>query len=150
MQEITVTTWNRKDTLTLKEHCIVLRRMNTERTVPLSQIISIEIKDPKSKMRPGMITIQLGGAPSSFVQLTSFLSVGDSGNIEFPHSYECLEDAHKIKDYVSHYTGEKQSAPSSGTVVSVVEEIRGLKGLLDDGIITQEEFDMKKKKLLEL
>ena len=35
-----------------------------------------------------------------------------------------------------------------GKVVSVVEEIRGLKGLLDDGILTQEEFDAKKRQLL--
>jgi len=33
-------------------------------------------------------------------------------------------------------------------VVSVVEEIRGLKGLMDDGIITAEEFEAKKRQLL--
>lgn len=150
MQEITVTTWNGKDSLTLKENCLELYWMNTERVVPLSQIISVEVKDPKSKLRPGMITIRVGDAPSTMVRLTSFMSVGDSGNIEFPHAYECLEDAHKIKDYIAHYAEKAQGAVASGTVVSVVEEIRGLKGLLDDGIITQEEFDAKKKQLLGL
>jgi predicted Zn-dependent peptidase len=36
----------------------------------------------------------------------------------------------------------------TGTVVSVVDEIRGLKQLLDDGILTEEEFTKKKKQLL--
>ena len=42
-----------------------------------------------------------------------------------------------------------QAAPE-GKVVSVVEEIRGLKELLDDGILTSEEFDAKKRQLLGL
>lgn len=33
-------------------------------------------------------------------------------------------------------------------VVSVVDEIRGLKQLLDEGILTEEEFAAKKKQLL--
>ena len=35
-------------------------------------------------------------------------------------------------------------------VVSVVDEIRGLKQLLDEGILTEEEFAAKKKQLLEI
>jgi Short C-terminal domain len=36
-----------------------------------------------------------------------------------------------------------------GGGVSTADEIKKLKGLLDDGILTQEEFDNKKKQILE-
>ena len=42
--------------------------------------------------------------------------------------------------------GKKEEA--AGSVVSVVDEIRGLKQLLDEGILTEEEFAAKKKLLL--
>ncbi|MBP3656328.1 MAG: SHOCT domain-containing protein [Clostridia bacterium] len=42
-----------------------------------------------------------------------------------------------------------QSAAPSGTG-SVTDEIREYKKLLDEGIITQEEFDAKKKQLMGL
>ena len=41
----------------------------------------------------------------------------------------------------------KKEKPA-GSVVSVVDEIRGLKQLLDEGILTEEEFAAKKKQLL--
>ena len=59
-----------------------------------------------------------------------------------------LATAIQIRDYISSYDVEK--AAPEGKVVSVVEEIRGLKELLDDGILTSEEFDAKKRQLLGL
>ena len=44
-------------------------------------------------------------------------------------------------------TGSINLVPA-GSVVSVVDEIRGLKQLLDEGILTEEEFAAKKKQLL--
>ncbi|WP_408610791.1 SHOCT domain-containing protein [Levilactobacillus tujiorum] len=44
-------------------------------------------------------------------------------------------------------TKEERDTTASGST-SVTDEIRKFKGLLDDGIITQEEFDAKKKQLL--
>ena len=45
---------------------------------------------------------------------------------------------------------EKQDAVPSKIDSSLSEQLRQLKSLLDDGIITQEEFDAKKKQLLGL
>ena len=36
----------------------------------------------------------------------------------------------------------------TGSAKSKVEQLRELKGLLDEGILTQEEFDAEKKKIL--
>ena len=145
MQEITVYTWRGNDYLKLTQDYIAVHWMNKDSKIPISQIKSITVKDPKGKLRPGMITIKVGAAPSSYVHLTSFLSVGNSSDIEFPHAYEYLEAAHRISEYVGAY-GTNQSGQQQPS--SAADEIRKFKELLDCGIITQEEFDAKKKQLL--
>lgn len=147
MEEITVRTWTGKDYLTLKEDSIVVFWMKKERVIPISQIISFEIKDPKNKMKPGMIKIQLGGAPGAYIKLTSFLALGNSGNVEFPHAYEYLEDAHRIKEYIANYSS---SGANTAVASSAADEIRKYKDLLDCCAITEEEFNAKKKQLLGL
>ena len=56
--------------------------------------------------------------------------------------WECINQL--VSDYKSGNT-EKQSQMSS-----VADEILKFKNLLDNGIITQEEFEAKKKQLLNL
>ncbi len=54
-------------------------------------------------------------------------------------------------DYRGHVPVYKESAdsdPVSDGEIPYIRELRGLKGLLDDGIITQEEFELKKKFIL--
>ena len=147
MSNITVYTWDGKNHLTLKEDCLVLNWMKTERVIPLAQIISFDVKDPKSNMRPGMITIRLGGSSGTSIRLTSFLSVGNSNNIEFPHSFRSMEAAHKMQQYILSYRpGE---APRQAAT-SAADEIKKFKELLDMGAITEEEYAAKKKHLLGL
>lgn len=43
----------------------------------------------------------------------------------------------------------RRFAPAASTAPSGAERMRQLKGLLDDGLISQEEFEMKRRKLLE-
>lgn len=64
----------------------------------------------------------------------------------------CMEQAkdfmEELDNYVE-YEETKQEAPQQQVPnTSAADEIRKFKGLLDDGIITQEEFDAKKKELL--
>ncbi|MCR5460888.1 MAG: M48 family metalloprotease [Acetatifactor sp.] len=54
----------------------------------------------------------------------------------------------KKEDEPAHTAEAPASAPADG--VDIAAEIRKYKALLDDGIITQEEFDAKKKQLLNL
>ena len=63
----------------------------------------------------------------------------------------------QIKDVISGRVRKDEVRPStqpqtfggSSAQPSPAEEIRKFKGLLDDGIITQEEFEAKKRQLLE-
>ena len=50
----------------------------------------------------------------------------------------------------SSFMKKKEEVVTPETSVSIPDEIRKYKSLLDDGIITQEEFDEKKKQLLNL
>ena len=55
----------------------------------------------------------------------------------------------KIRDYIENYQSES-IAPTVVQPLSGADEILKYKKLLDDGILTQEEFDAKKKQLLGL
>ncbi|MEH7236791.1 SHOCT domain-containing protein [Bacillus sp. JJ1562] len=60
----------------------------------------------------------------------------------FNHAQECLSTFQLICDR------QKNETNNSSTSTSSADKIRKFKELLDEGIITQEEFDIKKKELL--
>jgi multidrug resistance efflux pump len=61
------------------------------------------------------------------------------------------ELAEKIKDYIEERVQAIKARPASGSdAVSDADEIRKYKALSDDGIISREEFEQKKKQLLGL
>lgn len=64
-------------------------------------------------------------------------------NIEAIKAKDFIEE--KIKEYK-----ENKNRKANNEYISVADEIKKFKSLLDEGIITQEEFDEKKRKLLEL
>ena len=83
-------------------------------------------------------------------------AVGDDNSITFGREFNEL--AERIANYLSEQILElEKSTPltssttgSNSPQVSPVDEIRKYKSLLDDGIITQVEFESKKKQLLGL
>ena len=61
---------------------------------------------------------------------------------------ECLSLLQVICNSKTETASSQQ--PGTAAVLSAADEIRKFKGLLDDGIISQSEFDAKKKELLNL
>ena len=61
------------------------------------------------------------------------------------------EDAEIIVAYIKNKIEEIKNSPAMGTVIqlSPAEELKKFKELLDMGVITQEEFDAKKKHCLD-
>lgn len=127
---------------------ITIVKGKTEETIPISVIQSFSLKKPgimygtieftTAKSASGGINIGLGIIAALGAQKTFYYFSGD------------FETAKQFRDIVVNYnkpSTQSESAPA-GTVVSVSDEIRGLKTLLDDGILTQDEFDAKKKQLL--
>lgn len=143
MEKIILRTWTGKDSLTLEGNSLYLDYLGKHSVIPISQIISFEIKEPKGKLRPGMVTVRLAGSSDTRIMLTSLLSVGGSNNIEFPHAYDYAAAAHQMQQRIASH-----SEPSSTT--DNLDNLRKLKSLMDDGIITTEEYEAKKKQILGL
>lgn len=125
---------------------IVVESKRKEETYPISKIQSFALKEPRA-LSPGTITFRTAQAASSGIGLGLGVSAAIGAEQNFFFAKGDLATALQLRDYVSNF--EAESTPQSdGKVVSVVDEIRGLKGLLDEGILTQEEFDAKKRQLL--
>lgn len=133
-------------TLRAEKSNLVILAKRTEETIPISKIQSFSLKEPGA-IKPGMIVFKTAQAASSGVNLGLGVGVALGAEKTFFFSKPETENALRLRDYVANY---ESSQSSTGAVVSVVDEIRGLKGLLDDGIITSEEFDAKKAQLLGL
>lgn len=119
-----------------------------------------------------IISVELGKDPSEINASTSYIKFVTAGDDEVRYSYtksglfenkagqlfndpntvqirstEQYEIALKIRDYIENYQ-TNEGAPTQA--LSGADEIVKYKKLLDDGILTQEEFDAKKKQLLGL
>jgi len=126
---------------------LIVTTKRTEESIRISQIQSFTLKNPGA-ISPGKIVFSTAQAPSAGVNLGLGVGVAIGAEKSFFFSSSDLDTALKLRDYVTGFTEHQVSTDSTASVVSVVEEIRGLKVLLDEGILTQEEFDAKKKLLL--
>lgn len=125
---------------------IVVESKRKEETYPISKIQSFALKEPRA-LSPGTITFRTAQAASTGIGLGLGVSAAIGAEQNFFFAKGDLATALQLRDYVSNFEAESTSQ-SDGKVVSVVDEIRGLKGLLDEGILTQDEFDAKKRQLL--
>ena len=92
----------------------------------------------------------------SGISFSKSLMTGGGLKTSGPQSTETLERvdtktaevfAQKVKDVLASQPAAGSAAPVQ---IDVAEQIRKLGGLLADGLITQDEFDAKKAKLLDL
>lgn len=137
-------------TLQATEGNIVILSKRTSETIPISKIQSFTLKEPHG-ISTGSIVLNTSQAASTEVRLGLGVSAAIGAERTFFFTKANLSTAQQFHNYVTTYETKQSSDNFSlpeGKVVSVVDEIRGLKGLLDDGIITQAEFDAKKSQLL--
>lgn len=139
-------------TLHAKGKNLIVATKRGEEIFPISKIQSFAMKEPHG-LSQGTITFRTAQAATAGINLGFGIGASIGAEKNFFYQKRYLAEALSLRDYVTSYE-EKPSPVGSDTdgakVVSVVEEIRGLKGLLDDGILTQEEFDAKKRQLLGL
>ena len=94
---------------------------------------------------PGYLQFGILGSPD--IARGTIGAIG-SDNAVIIYSKQHYESALEIKKYIE-INQEKYRAPMSVTTEkSVAEQIREFKSLLDDGIITKEDFEEKKAQLL--
>lgn len=102
---------------------------NAEKSIPLGNITSIDID-------------------SSFVFST--LKITTSGNVAIIDGVS-IAIAKEIKSIIEHLKSQdtkKEYSAIEKDTFDLADEILKYKGLLDAGVLTQEEFDAKKKQLL--
>lgn len=100
----------------------------------------IEFTFPGSNDRPGGSIFGMGNE-NRFSFSYPTLGAQKELNIEARKAKEIIED--KIRQYK-----ENKNQINSQVFISVADEIKKLKELLDSGIISQEEFNNKKRQLL--
>ncbi len=137
-------------TLYAKNNNLVIVNKRNEEIIPIEKIQSFSLKEPGS-VKPGMIVFRTAQAASSGINVGFGIGVAIGAEKTFFFSKAEIENARKIRDCVVNFNvNQAPQLSETDKVVSVVDEIRGLKSLLDEGIITQKEFDTKKKQLLGL
>lgn len=141
-----------KSTIEVSEHSLTIRRkglisaathgLKGDKTIPFKNITAVQLKKPG--MNNGYIQFSILGGNEGKGGYTEAIS--DENTVMFlsRKTYkQMVELKETIESYI--YSGGNTN-PSSP--VSTADEIIKLKQLLDDGIITNKEFDKKKKELL--
>ena len=125
-----------------------------QKTFPIRNISSVEVKEPGIAAGYIQFAIAGGTVRNSSFTLTggAFDAVKDENSAVFTDR-AAYETALKIKEYVETYQtqlladrGTDFSDPPS--VASVADEIVKLKTLMDQGVISPEEFSTQKRRLL--
>lgn len=122
------------------------RAFDGDKTFYYSDLTSVQYRDASTFIN-GFIQLEYPGSHSGENNLNSensFVIMKGVSNIE-----ECKKAYEYIKTRI-HECKSKKNAPVVVNTLSAADEIKKYKELLDLGIITQEEFDQKKKQLLNL
>ena len=162
----------RNGTVSVEKNVIIIRREGVmgffasrvrgqgDKRIPIKSIISVELGKEPSFMG-GISYIRFATAADKEIRVSHFFDpdmkwfenkgaqyFNDPNTIQLSNM-EQYETALKIREYIENYQSDRVDSavmqPLSGA-----DEILKYKKLLDDGILTQEEFDAKKKQLLGL
>lgn len=113
-----------------------------EKSVPIKSITAVQIKRPR--LTAGYIQFAYSGASESKGGVLD--AVKDENTITFSSKKE-LKQAEELKALIESLQNESnQSTPQS----SDADELLKFKELLDEGAITEEEYEAKKKQILGL
>ena len=116
------------------------------KTVRLSAITSVQIK------KPGFTSgfIQLSFSGESAKRGGAFKAVQDENALTISGTDQ-YEDALRAKALIEHYQAHRDTPstpPATKQAPSHADQIRSLAGLRDDGLLTEEEFEAKRKEIL--
>jgi hypothetical protein len=133
----------------------VTQGIRGDRTFHYEDISSIDYKRP-SLLANGYLQVIIAGTPHTNARVgllaSSRESAADANTVILrAFNRETPQIADEIYNLILSKMAEARKRSSSFTTsesVSTTDEIRKYKALLDEGIISQEEFDTKKKKLL--
>lgn len=128
----------------------IMMGIKGDKTIYYSDITSVQYKE--SGISAGYIQFSISGGNES--KKGVFDAVSDENTITLKNKPNIIKEAKETVDFLNKKIREaKTGAHTAQTVIqqnSAADELKKFKELLDSGIITQEEFDAKKKQLLGL
>lgn len=137
-------------TITAGDGVIIATKNGQAERFPIRLMQSVKFRLGKM-FDPGVLTFKVG-SPTASLNVGMGFGLGLGGEKIFLFPRDENDTAQKFYDYIcycqEHPDAPAQAAQAVSSVVAVADEIRALKSLLEDGIVTQDEFDAKKKQLL--
>lgn len=124
---------------------LLLQGLKGEKSIPINNITAIQLKKPG--ITTGYIQFSQHGMMES--KRGVWDATKDENTIIF-NSKSDYQQAIELKDYIEKLQTHATSPVSLNTKGSDADELIKFKSLLDDGVITQEEFNAKKKQILGL
>jgi hypothetical protein len=119
----------------------IIYGLKREKTIPINQIVSVQVK--KAGLLSGYILFQTIGSIDNNILKNAQEVYKDENAVTFQAKSKYLE-AIEIKEFIENI----QNSSTSNNHISTADEILKFKKLLEDGTITEEEFEKQKKKLI--
>lgn len=114
------------------------------KTIPFSSITAVQLK--KAGLTNGYIQFSILGGNEQKGGVIA--ATKDENTIMYSKKYEPI--AIELKNIVENHIYSSTEVPKNNNQKDPLEQIQVLKKLLDSDVITQNEFDQKKKQLLNL
>jgi len=131
-------------TLEARDECICIITKKREEKIPCTAIKTITLKE--SGLVYGKFTFNVDQQAMGHMNVGFGIMAAIGAERSFFFFKEDADIARKMRDYILECQKPKPVVVQQAA--DPADQIRKLKGLLDDGIISQEEFDAKKKQLL--
>ncbi len=124
------------------------RGFTGEKSIKINDIVSVQLKE--AGFTRGYIQFITSGTLEHKVSITK--DNHDENTIFFDGGKKCQAniDANEIKNYIENYNLKSQQVVVNPTIVETdkYDKLKKIKELLDEGIITQDEFEKEKNKIL--
>ena len=139
----------RDDKIKIVDNGGLFSSMKKEKLLSVYDVTGVEVKKPD--LYKGYIQIQVAGQASpnssglSSRRKSTFAALDDENSVLFDGE-ENYNTALKMQQHIHNMISASKAAKPAG--VSAADELLKFKKLLDEGVITQEEFEAQKKKLL--
>ncbi len=132
--------------LEARDECICIMTRKKEEKIPCTAIKTVTVKEPG--LAYGKFTFNVDQQAMGAVNLGFGFLAAIGAERSFLFREKDYETAKQMRDYILECQKPKPTVVQQVAAADPADQIRKLKGLLDDGIITQEEFDAKKKQIL--
>ena len=123
----------------------------TDRLIPLASMTGVQFKKSSFMTGTGYIRFMIGAHDRNFGGIIGSIQNVNSDENTIHFGSNKNDEALAFKNKVEELMDQIHSASKSVTVInqqSSAEELKKFKELMDEGIITEEEFLEKKKQLL--